>query len=90
MIKPIIANDYTIKDLFYFAEDFLYYYLITVMASFEGEALFTFTFLSKTLIFVLVSYYKKNCIVGLTKEHFHELLIINLFESLVLLDGKYF
>ena len=62
MLKPITVSYYTIKDSFYFAEDFLYYHPIAVMASFEGEAFFTFTSLPKTLIFVLVSCYKKKIV----------------------------
>ena len=62
MLKAVIAIDYTIKDSFYFAEDFLYCYLIAVMARLEGEALFTFNSLPKTLIFVLVPYYKKKIV----------------------------
>ena len=60
-------------------------------ASFDIESLFTNIPLQETIDpFVGILFQDKTCIDGLNKEHFHEIMTITMFESLVLFDGEYY
>ena len=54
LLAPLTLNEYTIKDLFLFAEKLLNYNSNLVMASFDVESLFTNISLQEILTFVQI------------------------------------
>ena len=91
MLAPLTSNEYTIKDSFSFAEELLSFDSNLNMASFDVESLFTNIPLKETIdLCVDILFYDRTKIDGITKDYFHDLLIICMSESLVLFDGEYY
>ena len=88
--KFLTLNEYTIKDLFSFAEELSNYVSNMIMTSFDLESLFTNISLQKTIdLFLEHLFNEKSNIDGFTITDFHELLTITISELLVLFDGEY-
>ena len=91
LLVPLTLNEYTIKDLFLFAEKLLNYNSNLVMASFDVESLFTNISLQETIDLCADLLFNDNPnIDDFTKTDLHELLTITLSESIVLFNNEYY
>ena len=91
LLTPLTLNEYTIKDSFLFAEDLLNYESNLIMASSDDESLFINILLQETIdLCVELLFNDKPNIDGFTITVFHELRIITMSESIVLVDGEYY
>ena len=84
LLKPLALNEYTIKYLFFFAEELLNYDSNLIMASFDTESRFTNIPLQETIdLCVELLFNDKPNIDGFTETDFHELLAVTISVSLV-------
>ena len=90
-LKPLISNDYTIKDSFSFAKEVLDFDASCFMASFDIQSLFTNIAPTETLNLCVQNLYRNQTHVNnLTKSSFYKLLKITMFESFFIFDGKFY
>ena len=89
ILSPLTVNEFTVHDSFSFAEEVVNFGTNCIMASFEGESLFTNIPLDETI---------ENCINDLflmiqftiIKEDLKELLKFASYESLFTFDNEYY
>ena len=90
LLTPLISSDYTIKDLFSFAEELSSFDCAHYMTSFDIESLFTNIQLEETVsICVDKLSENKTKVYSLTKEPFRSLLELATLYSFSIFDGKY-
>ena len=91
LLAPLTSNEYTIKDSFSFSKELLTFDSNLVLASFDIESLFTNISLKETIdLCVDILFSNTTNIDGITKDYFHELLIIYMSESLVLFHREFY
>ena len=91
LLTPLALNEYTIKYLFFFAEELLNYDSNLIMASFDTESRFTNIPLQETIDLCVERLFNdKPNIDGFTETDFHELLTVTISVSLVWFDGEYY
>ena len=91
LLKPLINNEYTIKDSFSFAKEVLDFNALLFMASFDIQSLFTKIPLTEMLNLCVQKLHRNQTHVGnLTKNLFYSLLKLTMFESFFIFDGKFY
>ena len=91
LLTPLTLNEYTIKDPFSFAEEFLNYDSNLIMVNFDVELLFTNIPIQEAIdLSVKLLFNDKSNVYSFTITDFHQLLTVTMSESLVLFDGEYY
>ena len=91
ILKDFTINEYTIKDLFSFAEEIVGQDSNLYMVSFDVESLFTNIPLDETInICADRVYQRRKKVKGLLKRHFIELLMFATKSSCFLFNGTYY
>ena len=88
-ITPITTNEYTVKDSFAFAKEVLEYDSNLFMSSLDVTSLFTNIPLKETTDIICNELFKdQECIGGMNKRTFRELLTLAMEETCFIFDGK--